>query len=186
MRRLVMVVVVVMSLVFMVSMVSMVFFYVHCSVSSTMMSIMMESIMNTMNAAVVPPNMTPIMTSMMVVVSAIMLSSMVSCLLMYTLMTSVLCFCQGRKDNEQDKQGHQSMWLEGDCLSRTGFCDKRVEYLSATVVVGGSQKLANGNLWTRVGKKHKGYLPTIETSGVKLAAKYELEAKSLFLISMLF
>ena len=176
-----MVVVVVMSLVSMVSMVSMVFFYVHCSVSSTMMSIMMESIMNTMNAAVVPPNMTPIMTSMMVV-----LSSMVSCLLMYTLVTSVLCFCQGRKDNEQDKQGHQSMWLEGDCLSRTGFCDKRVEYLSATVVVGGSQKLANGNLWTRVGKKHKGYLPTIETSGVKLAAKYELEAKSLFLISMLF
>ena len=155
-RRLVMVVVVVMSLVFMVSMVSvvsMVFFYVHCSVSSTMMSIMMESIMNTMNAAVVPPNMTPIMTSMMVVVSAIMLSSMVSWLLMYTLVTSVLCFCQGRKDNEQDKQGHQSMWLKGDCLSRTGFCDKRVEYLSATVVVGGSQKLANGNLWTRVGKK---------------------------------
>ena len=148
-----MVVVVVMSLVFMVSMVSMVFFYVHCSVSSTMMSIMMESIMNTMNAAVVPPNMTPIMTSMMVVVSAIMLSSMVSWLLMYTLVTSVLCFCQGRKDNEQDKQGHQSMWLKGDCLSRTGFCDKRVEYLSATVVVGGSQKLANGNLWTRVGKK---------------------------------
>merc|ERR1712080_617111 len=47
-RRLVMVVVVVMSL---VSVVSMVFFYVHCSVSSTMMSIMMESIMNTMNAA---------------------------------------------------------------------------------------------------------------------------------------
>ena len=146
-----MVVVVVMSL---VSMVSMVFFYVHCSVSSTMMSIMMESIMNTMNAAVVPPNMTPMMTSMMVVVSSIMLSStIVSCLLMYTLVTSVLCFCQGRKDNEQDKQGHQSMWLEGDCLSRTGFCDKRVEYLSDTLVVGGSQKLAKGNLWTSVGKK---------------------------------
>ena len=159
-----MVVVVVMSL---VSMVSMVFFYVHCSVSSTMMSIMMESIMNTMNAAVVPPNMTPIMTSMMVVVSSIMLSSMVSCLLMYTLVTSVLCFCQGRKDNEQDKQGHQSMGLEGDCLSRTGFCDKRVEYLSATVVVGEARSWQTVIFGPGLEKKHKGFLPTLETSDLQ-------------------